>query len=77
MKALIADQKLVTELLPMAECIDVMADALKMLAGGGAILPLRTMLVLPDGGNLMGLMPAYLGGIGSVGVKVNTAFPSN
>jgi ornithine cyclodeaminase len=77
MKALIADQKLVTELLPMAECIDVMADALKMLAGGEAILPLRTMLVLPDGGNLMGLMPAYLGGIGSVGVKVITAFPSN
>ena len=77
MQVLIANQELVTELLPMPECIDVMADVLKMLAGGDAILPLRTMLILPDEKNLMGLMPAYLGGIKSVGVKVITAFPSN
>jgi ornithine cyclodeaminase/alanine dehydrogenase-like protein (mu-crystallin family) len=77
MKVLIANQDEVTQLLPMAECIEVMADALKMLAGGEALLPLRTMLILPDGGNLMGLMPSYLGGIQSVGVKVITAFPSN
>jgi ornithine cyclodeaminase len=35
------------------------------------------MLVLPDGQNLMSVMPSYLGGIGSVGVKVTAAFPSN
>ena len=77
MKVLIANQDQVSDLLPMHECIEVMQDALKMLAGGDAILPLRTMLVLPDGQNLMGLMPSYLGGIQSVGVKVIAAFPSN
>ncbi len=77
MKVLIANQDQVAELLPMAECIDVMADALKMLAGGDVLLPLRTMLLLPDGQNLMGLMPSYLGGIQSVGVKVIAAFPGN
>jgi ornithine cyclodeaminase len=61
----------------MSECIEVISDALKMLAGGDGILPLRTMLILPDGQNLMGLMPSYMGSIQSVGVKVITAFPSN
>jgi ornithine cyclodeaminase len=77
MQVLIADTELVTELLSMPECIQVMAETLTMLAGGDAMLPLRTMLILPDGQNLMGLMPSYLGGIQSVGVKVIAAFPSN
>jgi len=77
MKVLIANQEQVTALMPMDECIDVMQNALKLLAEGDALLPLRTMLVLPDGENLMGLMPSYLGGIQSVGVKVIAAFPSN
>ena len=42
------------------------------------LLPLRQMMLLPgDSGNLMGLMPSYLGGIQSVGVKVIAAFPTN
>ena len=77
MKVLIANQNEVTQLLPMSECIEVISDALKMLAGGDGILPLRTKLVLPDGQNLMALMPSYMGGIQSVGVKVIAAFPSN
>jgi len=77
MKVLIANQDLVTELLPMSECIGVMQEALKMLARGEALLPLRTMLLLPNGQDLLGLMPSYLGSIQSVGVKVIAAFPSN
>lgn len=77
MKVLIANQNEVTQLLPMSECIEVISDALKMLAGGDAILPLRTMLMLPGGQNLMGLMLSYLGGIETVGVKVIAAFPTN
>jgi ornithine cyclodeaminase len=77
MKVLIANQNEVTQLLPMSECIEVISDALKMLAGGDGILPLRSKLVLPDGQNLMALMPSYMGGIQSVGVKVIAAFPSN
>jgi ornithine cyclodeaminase len=76
-KVLIANTELVSKLLPMDECIEVMAETLAMLARGDAILPLRTMVYLPDGRNLMGLMPSYLGGIQSVGVKVIAAFPSN
>jgi len=77
MKVLIADQKLVTDLLPMEDAIDVMRQALVMLAEGDAILPLRSMLVMPGGERVMGLMPSYLGGLGAVGVKVVAAFPAN
>lgn len=78
MKTLIANTADVAALLPMGECIDVMTDALKMLAGGDALLPLRTMMLLPgEAGNLMGLMPSYLGGIQSVGLKVIAIFPTN
>lgn len=78
MKVLIADQDQVTTLLPMGECIEVMADALRMLGRGEAILPLRSALRLPGNtGNLMALMPSALGGIDAVGVKVITVFPTN
>ena len=77
MKVLIANQDDVTALLPMAECVGVMEGALKMLASGDAVLPLRTMMVLPGTQNLMGLMPSYLGGIQSLGVKVIAVFPGN
>jgi ornithine cyclodeaminase len=76
-KVLIANQREVTQLLPMAECIDVMTETLQALAAGQALLPLRTMMVLPDGENLMGLMPSYLANIQSLGVKVISAFPCN
>ena len=77
MQVLVANQDQVTELLPIDECIDVMESALKSLAGDDALLPLRTALPLPGSQNLMALMPAYLGDIGSVGVKVITVFSSN
>ena len=77
MKVLIADQRLVTELLPMEEAIGVMRDALSMLAGGDAVMPLRTMLAMPGGERVMGLMPSYLGGLEAVGAKVVAAFPAN
>lgn len=76
-KVLVADQQLVTELLPMDECIVVMANVLAMLARGEAILPLRSMLVLPGGESVMALMPSYVAGLHAVGVKVITAFPAN
>jgi alanine dehydrogenase len=78
MKTLIANTEDVAKLLPMHECIEVMADALKMLVGGDVLMPLRQMMLLPGNtGNLMGLMPSYLGGIQSVGVKVIASFPTN
>lgn len=77
MKVLIADQKLVTEVLPMEEAITVMREALLLLAGGDVVMPLRTMMSLPGDESVLGLMPSYLGGLGAVGVKVIAAFPAN
>jgi ornithine cyclodeaminase/alanine dehydrogenase-like protein (mu-crystallin family) len=48
MKVLIVNSAEVTRLLPMDECIDVMADALSALARGEAIVPLRPILWLPE-----------------------------
>ncbi len=52
----------VERLLPMAECIDVMADALTALARGEMYQPLRSIAKPPDAAGLIGLMPAYRGG---------------
>ena len=77
MSVLIADQDLVTELLPMEDAIGVMRRALTLLAEGDVMMPLRSMLHLPKGGAVMGLMPSYLGGLEAVGVKVIAEFPAN
>jgi ornithine cyclodeaminase len=73
----VLDRNDVTRLLPMRECVDVMAAALATVARGNAILPLRPMIRLPDSPNIFALMPAYLGEPKAVGVKVLTVFPVN
>jgi ornithine cyclodeaminase len=77
MDTLIIPQSLVPELLPMAECVDVMAEALLALAKGDAVLPLRSMVWMPDQSGLLGLMPAYLGAPRSLGLKVISYLPGN
>ncbi len=77
MPVLIANQEQVTELLSLKECIPAMENALRMLADGEAVMPLRTRMVLPDGRSILGLMPSYLKGLHSLAVKVITVFPSN
>jgi ornithine cyclodeaminase/alanine dehydrogenase-like protein (mu-crystallin family) len=74
---LILDHAAVAALLPMGECVDVMADALRALAEGEAILPLRQVLRLPDGKSAFAVMPAYLATPKAVGAKVITVFPEN
>lgn len=77
MKVLIINQAEVRQLLPMAECIDVMAEALKALARGDAILPLRPVMWLPERVGAMGLMPSYLADIQAMGLKVISIFLGN
>jgi ornithine cyclodeaminase len=67
----------VERLLPMAECIEVMAGALATLGRGDAVLPLRSMVWLPDRRGLLGLMPAVLGEPACMGLKVVTVMPGN
>jgi ornithine cyclodeaminase len=77
MQVLIINGKEVRQLLPMNECMDVMARALAALAHGDAILPLRPVLWLPDKRGALGMMPSYLGDVGALGLKVVTVFPGN
>lgn len=76
-KVLLVTQEEVPRLLPMAECIDAMAQALATLARGEAILPLRSILWLPERVGGLGLMPAALLPDRVVGLKAITFFPGN
>lgn len=73
----ILSQREVTSLLPMGECIAVMEAVLRTLSSGGATLPLRTMLRVPEGRGIFGLMPAHLTAPEALGLKAIAVFPGN
>ena len=77
MQALMVNHKEVEQWLPMGECMDVMAETLKMLSRGNAVNPLRHAMWLPDKSGLIGMMPAYLGGTEVMGLKAISVFPGN
>ena len=78
MKVLILDNEQIRALLPMTECIELMADALSALARGEVYQPLRTIVRPPEARGLLGLMPAYRGGDhGAFGLKAICVFPEN
>jgi len=66
----------VRELLPYAECADVMRHALAELARGQIQQPLRTVVRPRDAAGFMGLMPAYSPGAG-YGLKAICITPGN
>ena len=62
----------------MAECVELMSDALASLARGEVFQPLRTIVRPPDARGLLGLMPAYRQGEqGAFGLKAICVFPGN
>jgi alanine dehydrogenase len=69
----------VRALLPMRECIEVMAGALRSVTDGSSVLPLRTVMRLDGTPNAFAAMPAVVGrGAGaSLGAKIITVFPGN
>jgi len=78
MKILVLDNRQIKELLPMPECIELMADALAALARGEVYQPLRTIVRPPEARGLLGLMPAYRAGEqGAFGLKAICVFPEN
>ncbi len=77
MRILVINQDEVPRLLPMAECMDVMAGVLRALAAGEALLPLRTVMMLPGAGGAFAVMPAYLAQPPAIGLKAITVFPAN
>jgi ornithine cyclodeaminase len=77
MSVLIVNQAEVVELLPMSECIEVMAEALLALSVGDATQPLRPVFWLPEQVGLLCMMPSFGGHIQAAGVKVFSVFPGN
>jgi ornithine cyclodeaminase/alanine dehydrogenase-like protein (mu-crystallin family) len=74
----ILDERAVRRLLPMEECIEVMADALSSLARGEVHNPLRSMTQPAGEESLMVLMPVHRGGERRLwGLKTLAIFPSN
>ena len=68
----------IARLMPVADCIEVMADAMAALARGEIHQPLRTIVRPPGAVGLLGLMPAYMGGETPLyGAKVAGFFPGN
>lgn len=78
MKVLVLNHEQIRELLPMRNCVELMADALSALARGEVFQPLRTIIRPPEARGLLGLMPAYRSGEhGAFGMKAICVFPEN
>lgn len=80
MKLLVLNAADVQRLLPMADCIEVMAGALRDLTEGRVEQPLRTMLRPAGAPGLMAFMPCYRrdeNGAGGFGVKIVGVFHGN
>ncbi len=82
-KILVLTHEQVTQLLPMKECITLMAEALTALSTGQVYQPLRMVMQPPDTAGLMVLMPAYRSGqdrsgqAPAFGLKTLCIFPPN
>jgi alanine dehydrogenase len=73
---LFLDREDVEALLPMEECIEVIDEALRILARGQAVQPLRSVYWMPDRHGLLAVMPGMLSGT-VAGAKVLTVIPEN
>jgi len=68
----------VEDLLPMARCIEVMAEALAGLQHGEWAQPLRSIYAPPDANGIMAWMPAHRSGDRPIfGMKVLCVMPGN
>src|SRR5258708_5957715 len=67
----------VRELLPMAECVELMQRTMIAVSEGRVVLPLRSILVMPGDRGMMGVMPGYLADPECFGVKLVSLIPRN
>jgi ornithine cyclodeaminase len=78
MNIVILNQRDVVDMLPMAECIRLMAEALTALARGKVYMPLRITVGPQDAKGIMALMPAYMSGEqAAYSLKAICVFPNN
>jgi ornithine cyclodeaminase/alanine dehydrogenase-like protein (mu-crystallin family) len=67
----------VRQLLPMAECIELMQQTMIAVSEGRVVLPLRSILVMPKDRGMMGMMAGYLADPECFGVKLVSLIPRN
>ncbi len=75
--AILLSRRDVAKLLNMGEVIDIMAQAFADLVQGQAVLPLRTPIGVPDHAGVALFMPAFLKGMGALGIKTVTVYGNN
>ena len=63
--------------LPVADCIDLMADTQIALSRGEIKLAMRTILPLDSGRGSFGVMPGEVPSLGIFGAKLISLFPAN
>jgi alanine dehydrogenase len=74
---LVIDAAAVRELFPMTAAIEEMREALMRYSARTIVQPLRTVLHAPDGGGMLGAMPAWAGPDRGFGIKTVTIHPGN
>jgi ornithine cyclodeaminase len=67
----------VTAALPLATCIDLMADALRAFDRRDVVQPMRSVIQLPDGSGSLYTMPAFIAEPRALAVKLITIFHGN
>jgi ornithine cyclodeaminase/alanine dehydrogenase-like protein (mu-crystallin family) len=67
----------VRQLLPMAECIDLMRGTMIAVSEGRTVLPLRSVMRMPGDRGMLGNMPGYLADPECFGVKLVSMVPRN
>src|SRR5580704_2897638 len=61
----------------MSECVELMQQTMIAVSEGRAVLPLRSVLVMPNGRGMMGNMPGYIAEPECFGVKLVSLMPHN
>jgi ornithine cyclodeaminase/alanine dehydrogenase-like protein (mu-crystallin family) len=67
----------IRQLLPMAECIDLMQRIMIAVAERRVVLPLRSIMVMPGEIGMLGNMPGYIADPECFGIKLVSLNPRN
>ncbi len=77
MSAIVLSPAEVGRLLPMRECMELMAETFRALSRDEVVNPLRWAMKLPDGTGLLAMMPGHLRSPAVLGLKAVAVFPGN
>lgn len=73
----VISRDLVRKLLPMNECVEVMARAFEDASAGRAVVPSRQHTLIPGGRGQLLTMPCATSGVDSYGAKLVSVHPDN